>query len=416
MIVNKIRLKGINRLNIIFIADVSISNVIGGAERVLFEQATRMARRGHNVHILTRRLPGHRHDQEVVCGVTEWRYNVSRRGAAVSFLKSTWQNSRQLFKSLEYKIRFDGINFHQPFSAIGAVQSPLSRNIKKVYTCHSLSFEEYISRNAEPAGYIAKSLYFLNVYLRKWLENRILKKSDKIVVLSRFTRDKLLRVHRVAPQKVTLIPGGVDLRRFQPAGDKIEIRRRFNIPPQQLVLFTVRNLVPRMGLENLIVALKDVVKSAPDVCLVVGGEGALKGDLMALAARSGLERHVRFAGFIAEDRLPQYYQMADLFVLPTRELEGFGLVTLEALACGLPVLGTPVGGTREILGRFDADLLFENTGPDAMAALILEKCRMIDRNPEEWKNLSKRCRQFVEENYSWEKNVDSLEKIFYGGR
>jgi len=119
--------------------------------------------------------------------------------------------------------------------------------------------------------------------------------------------------------------------------------------------------VPRMGLDNLILAIEQVIKTAPDIYLVVGGEGPLKDDLISMVKKLGVEKHIEFKGFISEDNLPEYYQMTDLFVLPTRELEGFGLVTLEALACGVPVLGTPVGGTKEIIGRFDPDFLFKDT-------------------------------------------------------
>jgi glycosyltransferase involved in cell wall biosynthesis len=103
--------------------------------------------------------------------------------------------------------------------------------------------------------------------------------------------------------------------------------------------------------------------------------------------------------------------VADIFILPTRELERFGLVTLEALACGVPVLGTPVGGTQEILGKFDSSFLFADTSPKSMAASILEKYKIISETPQKWSEISQRCRQYVENNYSWEKNVDSLEKI-----
>ena len=141
-------------MDILFVADVSISSVIGGAERVLFEQSSRLAQRGYDVHILTRKLSVHRQNQDVIQGVQEWRYDANRDWDAISFFIKTWQNSKQLFEFLQSKFRFDCINFHQPFSAIGVVRSPLSKSIKTVYTCHSLSFEEYISRNAKPAKFI----------------------------------------------------------------------------------------------------------------------------------------------------------------------------------------------------------------------------------------------------------------------
>ncbi len=402
-------------MKILFVADISISNVIGGAERVLFEQSTRLSERGHDVHILTRKLGNQKQSREVINSVKEWRYDVDKK-SSFTFLKTTWLNSKSLFKLLQKKYNFEIINFHQPFSALAVIQFPLSNNVKKIYTCHSLSFEEYISRNIKPKGLTAKERYLLNIFMRRWIEKRVLKKSNEVIVLSRFTQEKLSATHKISSQKVSIIPGGVDLKRFKSASDKKNIRQCLNLPPEKIILFTVRNLVSRMGLENLILAIQKAIKSAPDIYMVLGGEGPLKNELIELAKNLGLENHIQFAGFIAEEELADYYRMADLFILPTRELEGFGLVTLEALACGVPVLGTPVGGTQEILGKFDPSFLFNNTSPGAMAALILKKHQIIKENPKEWSDLSRRCRKFVEENYSWEKNVDSLEKIFYGGR
>lgn len=225
-------------------------------------------------------------------------------------------------------------------------------------TASSFSNEEYISRNAKPDNFIGKSLYFLNIFGRKWLEKKVLKRSDEIIVLSRFTLDNLCRAYKVLKQNVLIIPGGVDLKWFQPAKDKIKIRQRLNIPPQKIMLFTVRNLVPRMGLENLIIAIEKVIKTLPDIYLVLGGEGPLKGDLIALAKRLGVESHVRFMGFIPENELPSYYQMADL---------------------------------------------------------IADNYRIIKENPGKWAEISRRCRKFVEDHYSWDKNIDALENIFFNG-
>jgi len=399
------------KLSILFVADVSIANVIGGAERVLFEQSTRLAQREHNVHILTRRLQGHKQVQEVIQGVREWRYEVDQK-SAISFIKSSQRNAMLLFERLHDRYAFDCINFHQPFSAFGVIKSPLSKKIEKIYTCHSLSFEEYKSRNPKPEGFLSRTLSYLNIHGRKRIEERVLKKSNAIVVLSRFTQNKILRAYRIPGHRITIIPGGIDLKKFHPASNKIEIRRRLKIPSGKVILFSVRNLVPRMGLENLIHALKEVVKNAPDIYLVLGGMGPLKDDLVSLTVQLGVEDLIRFTDFIPEGELPEYYRMADLFILPTIELEGFGLVTLESMASGVPVLGTPVGGTKEILGKFDRGFLFKGTSPDSMALLIAEKYRVIKEKPEDWKKISNRCRDFVVSRYSWKKNVDSLEKMF----
>ena len=399
-------------MKILLVADVSIANVIGGAERVLFEQSTRLAGRGHDVHILTRRLGLHTRSKDTIQAVKEWRYEVDFKNNAISFLIDTTRNSRKLCEYICKDYKIDLINIVQPFSGIGAAQTSISERIKKIYTCHSLSFEEFISRNIQPVGKLRKCIYMLNILTRKWIEKRVLQSCDEIIVLSQFTLNKLWDIYKIPMQKVSIIPGGVDLEHFYPTDNKHALREKFNIPSDKMILLTVRNLVGRMGLENLIRALKTIVNHSENVYLIIGGDGPLKDELITLTKRLGIEKYVCFAGFIPEAQLADYYRLADLFILPTRELEGFGLVTLEAMASGLPVIGTPVGGTKEILGQFDANLLFKGTDPSPIAALILENTYKIRKRPQQWQSYREQCRHFVETNYSWEKNVDALENLF----
>ena len=127
--------------------------------------------------------------------------------------------------------------------------------------------------------------------------------------------------------------------------------------------------------------------------------------------RYELGDNVTMAGFIPAEQLPKYYGAADFFVLPTRELEGFGLVTPESMACGTPVLGTPVGGTREILSGFDSQFLFKDETPEAMAEGIA--CAMDNwlNDEERYAWLRCRCREYAEKNYSWQRHVDQLKSI-----
>jgi glycosyltransferase involved in cell wall biosynthesis len=247
---------------------------------------------------------------------------------------------------------------------------------------------------------------------RKLLERKILRKSDHIVVLSEYTKGKLEKVYGLSPAKIHIIPGGVDLDRFRPHGDKQSLRNRLGISNDRFTLLTVRNLEPRMGLENLILAFKKVVENKNDTLLILGGEGPLAPELKSLAREAGIADLVKFTGFIPKEELPSYYQVADLFVLPTRELEGFGLVTVEAMASGLPVLGTPVGGTKEILAHMGPDFLFSDVTPDSMARLILKSMQGWATNPENYNEISRKCRKVAEGHYSWDAHITSLENLF----
>ncbi len=398
-------------MNILLVSDVSIHDVTGGAERVLYEQSTRLAQKGHNVHILTRKLPEHESEQEIIHNVQEWRYSVNRSNP-ISFLISTQSNSQNLFEFFHNKYNFDCINLQQPFSSLGILKSHLSYKIKKIYTCHSLSFEEYQSRNKKPEGIFQKAIYMLNVQGRKFIERKVLNASDRIIVLSHFTQEKLWNAHGILPNKVVIVPGGIDIEKFHPATNRIEIRRRLCMPEERMILLTVRNMEPRMGLGNLIYAMKNIIREIPDIFLIMGGDGPLKNDLVTSVKGLKLEDHIKFTGFIPEKDLPDYYRASDIFILPTLELEGFGLITIEALASGIPVLGTPVGATREILGKLNSGYLFKDTKPESMSTLIIETCRQFKDNPALWQNVSSQCRAFVEANYSWEKNIELTEKVF----
>jgi glycosyltransferase involved in cell wall biosynthesis len=399
-------------LNILFVSDVSVASVIGGAERVLYEESTRFARRGHAVRVLTRKLPYHESDVENINGVEEHRYSFQEK-LFPFFLKSIMSDCRKTFRSLEENFPFDIINLHQPFSAVGVLSSTGSRRVPCVYTCHSLSFEEYISRSFSPGNPINWLLHRLQIRARKSIEQKVLKRSDQIVVLSEYTRKKLEQTYGLSSSKVSVIPGGVDLERFRPPTDKARIRARLDLPEDKLILFTVRNLVPRMGLENLISAFEIAQNGRRDLLLVIGGEGPLEPALNEQTRQCGVEEFVQFVGYIPDEDLPSYYQMADLFILPTKELEGFGLVTVEALASGLPVLGTPVGGTREVLTKLGPDHLFADSTPESMATGILKALKDWGKNPSAYKDLSKTCRQVAEQHYSWEDHVSKLEKLFY---
>ena len=401
-------------MNILFATDVSIEKIIGGAERVLFEQSTRLAARGHSVHLITRRLPGHQTDRETVRGVEEVRCAFEPKGGLRSVAK-TWSQARQHLERLHERLPIDCLNIHQPLTAFGLISQAAALGIRSVYTCHSLSAEEYLSRQTG-CGTAGRLMRRVRAEGRNWIEGRVLRRCNTIIALSRYTQQKLWRVHGISNDRVEIVPGGVDLARFHPAGDKAAARRELSIPEDRFVLLTVRNLVPRMGLDNLVQAMEGAARRVPKALLVIGGHGPLRDELQHLVNHLGLQNHVRIAGFIPEEMLVRYYQMADLFVLPSIDLEGFGMVTLEALACGLPVLGTPVGGTREILTRWDERFLLSDHRPQTLAQGIIDCHRRLDARAGEAAAISRRCREIVENHYSWDRNVAALESIFAGAR
>ncbi len=399
-------------MKILLAADVSIHKVIGGAERVLYEQAVRLKQMGHEVHVITRMDDEHADAHELIEGVEEWRYNVDQSNP-VTYFNSSKKNCQALFEVLQKKISFDIVNFHQPFTALGILNSPSSAGMPCVYTCHSLAFEEYISRNPKSESTLGSIKYQINVLARKLIEKKGLNGSQRIIVLSDFTRDKLKKSHNIGAAKVEIIPGGGDLEKFTPAGrdEKALIRRSLGLPEDKTIFFTVRNLVARMGIDNLVTAFGESRDGLENAFLVIGGKGVLLEELQRLVEKYNIADRVLFTGFIAEEELPDYYRCSDIFVLPTKELEGFGLVTVEALASGLPVLGTPIGGTLEIIGKFDPRMLFADTSAFAIAEKLVEYYFLIEEG-NFLEDKSAAARRFAETNYSWDRNAELTEKLF----
>ncbi|MFQ3629796.1 MAG: glycosyltransferase, partial [Cyanobacteriota bacterium] len=140
------------------------------------------------------------------------------------------------------------------------------------------------------------------------------------------------------------------------------------------------------------------VKAAiPDVWLAIAGKGPLRQGLEQQAAELGLQNHVQFLGFLPEADLPLAYQAADLTVMPSLSLEGFGLVLLESLASGTPALCTPVGGMPEVLLPFCPDLVTDSTEPRAIAQRLTELLRGERPLPSR-----DACRQYAVNQFDWQ--------------
>ena len=212
----------------------------------------------------------------------------------------------------------------------------------------------------------------LRVRAKRLIEGAVYKRGRLFIVLSEAFADLLHRDYGISRERIRVIPGGVNFGRFDIDETRPEARQRLGWPTDRPILLAVRRLVRRMGLEHLIDAMGDVVRRHPDVLLLIGGRGPLRDELDARIRASGLERHVRLLGFISDANLPLAYRAADMNVVSTQALEGFGLIALEALAAGTPTIVTPVGGLPEVTAPLAASLVFEGAGREAIAAGLLD--------------------------------------------
>ena len=151
-----------------------------------------------------------------------------------------------------------------------------------------------------------------------------------------------------------------------------------------------------MGLENLIESVKTVRQRVPDVLVMIAGTGWMAPRLKQQIESAGLENHVRLLGFVPDAKLPLAYRAADLTVVPTVALEGFGLTTIESMAAGTPPIVTPVGGSPEVVGPLSPDMIVPDWTPEALSAAITAALRGDLKLPS-----AEECKAYTRENFDW---------------
>ena len=388
-------------MRLLFLADAVFEDLPGGSRVVAWELARGLTQRGHEVTFLVARQSPEAPDDERQDGFRIVRYRGA--GNAAQFVGQGQKACAKLWAEQP----FDLVHTHFAYAALGTLRA-VPKSVPRVRTFHGPWDEEgWIedSRIRHPIGQIKA---WVKRRLRWRIEAKNLRGSAKIVTLSdcfaRLTHEQ----YGVKPERVTLIPGGTDLDRFFPPADKQKTRRQLGLPTNRRILFSVRRLAPRMGLDNLIKAMPAIVRRCPDILLLIGGKGPEHTRLEALIQKMGMAAHVRMIGFIADEQLTAYYQAADLFVLPTIALEGFGLVTTEALACGTPVVGTPIGATPEILNGLEPRLIASGADPDSLSSAILG---FLEGN---WQGAltPTRLHCYIKEHYTWERHIESVENIY----
>ncbi|MDN7672361.1 glycosyltransferase family 4 protein [Burkholderia oklahomensis] len=199
------------------------------------------------------------------------------------------------------------------------------------------------------------------------LEQAVYARSLRLIVLSNAFGQILTSRYNVDPDRVRVVPGCVDTAQFDLPMTPADARRKLQLPQDRPIVLAVRRLVRRMGLEDLIDAVKIVRRRHPDVLLLIAGKGRLEGELQERIDDAEIGDNVKLLGFVPDNHLAALYRAATLSVVPTVALEGFGLITVESLASGTPVLVTPVGGLPEAVAGLSEALVLPEIGACAIA-------------------------------------------------
>lgn len=253
----------------------------------------------------------------------------------------------------------------------------------------------------------AEGVASLNARLKNAVENVVYSRAKLHIVLTHAFQRELVQRYGVPEEKIRIVPGGIDIDRFNLELTRTEARERMGWPQDRPILLCVRRQVRRMGLENLIDAAKLLAEQHPDLLLLLGGTGLLASELKQRISDYGLAENVRLLGRVPDDQLPTAYRAADMSVVPSQSLEGFGLITLESMASGTPVFVTPVGGLPEVLEPFAPGCIFAGTSPAEIADVLDEALAGKRPVPS-----AEACRTYAVEGFSWPGITERVREVY----
>jgi len=357
---------------------------MGGTERVCYEIARRLVDFGHEVKVIT-------------------SYDKNRVGKIIDGIKIVeCKPILTIFKcpimpgiiSAMIKEDFDiiHINATVPFVSDISLFIAKMKGKKIIYHIH-------FDGNAEGRlGKILSSIY------NKTVARLCCLLADKIVVATKSYAQTSYILHgisKLVDHKIEVIPYGVDADVFRPNMNADIVRKRHGIKDKEPVILFVGRLVPYKSIDLLIRALKNI-----NAKLIIVGNGELKDELKELSANLGVQNKIIFAGYVSDAELPLYYNAADIFVLPSQKRgEAFGVVSLEAMSCGMPVITSNIPGVKDVVPK-NCGLKFKDQKD------LENKINLLLKNKKLRKQLGRNSRQFILKERTWQKVAKRFERIF----
>ena len=336
----------------------------GGMSVYVREMAKELGKKGHHIDIFTQHNVG-KHDPIIhlydnvrlvhLSGGT--RRNISKA--------SLYEVLPQLFNELESfrikeNIAYDIIHSHYWLSGVLGLKLQSSWNAYHLITYHTIGAVKNLTCPTENAS-----------ELRLTNEKKLAKLCDRIVLPTQKEKEHLIQYYHAPVDKIRIVPCGVNLELFKPM-DKLSVRRHLAFHMDDLIVLYVGRYTPIKGLDRLFKAFRNLTHLSYLRLVMVGGDGEhspMFRQLKSKAKALHIENRLIFAGRVDQETLPEYYSAADVLVVPSY-YESFGLVALEALACGTPVVTTSVGAMEDIVKDGVTGYVAKDTDPQHYARLI----------------------------------------------
>jgi len=385
---------------------------VGGNITYVNQFIENLCKQGDEVHLITTTK---RHDLpkvEYFQGLTIHRIYVEKGNMGPIWFNYS-QKVTKFINQLDSKEKFDCINLHGSFMVNTA---KLRKELYILYTLHAVVTYEYAFRvkkmiikgtiNTRLLKELALAPLMLPLsFVREWL---CVNSANQILVMSHYVKGTIQTyLPGINLNKIKISRIGID-NSFSPAKDKKALKNKKNITAET-VLLTVRRLESRMGIDNLITAMAILQKTEKlkGVKLYIAGKGSLKSTFEKQISSLGLNNNITLLGFVSDEELRQWYQISDAFIMPTEELEGFGIVTIEAFASGIPVIATPAGANPEVAGRYCPELIAKTQKqPSDLAGSI----QLFLKNKAHYQSID--FSQKAKAYFNWEKIIAEIKLIF----
>lgn len=257
-------------------------------------------------------------------------------------------------------------------------------------------------------------VWWAKVWPFKFLLRRIGSGLDFMTYLGGYTKGEIASaLTKKDKESLVHIAPGIDTAHFSPQGDLSDLRKKLDLEGKRLIV-SVGRLVHRKGQDTLVEALPSVIQEFPDAHLLFVGVGPHLEYIHKRAIELDVLSHISFAGRVPYEEIPQFIGLGEIFAMPSRsrlaglEVEGLGIVYLEASACGLPVVGGKSGGAPDALLEGETGFAVDGRKPADVAAAIL---RLL-RNPEMGRQMGMRGREWITENWEWKRWSREFNTLF----
>lgn len=356
----------------------------GGIGTAAYTEALDLARRGHEVSVFVpRRRGGQGHELKE-------KFKLFRLGPFLRY------GNAAFLPQLRWKLKnFDVVHLHYPFFG-GAEAIYKKIKSKFIITYH---------HDVIGSGWLGKIFRWHT----KNLMPKILAKADKIIVssLDYAKNSNVKDILEKSPEKFFEVPFGVDAEKFAPAEPSVDLIKKFGPFLGRTILFVggLDRAHYFKGLEVLIKARAEVTNAK----ILVVGDGDLRAHYKKMVEELNLKDQIIFVGSVAAENLSDYYNLADVVVLPSLDQsEAFGIVLIEAMACGKPIIASNLPGVRSVVQYGVNGFTF----PPGNAKELATKLNYFLDNPASAKDFGKHGREIVLEKYDLKKVGEKLEKIF----